>query len=442
MQKISVSNESEFLKTLHSNTACEIVIENSITVTNAVDLPANFSISGKNKNTSFLIFNTNDGIGLTDNNRISNITIMTNPIARAIKLASVSNDFGKHSLENVNTIGMIQFLNKGNTSKGLIEVKNVHVKAADSRNYSEQPLKYGVSVYQGAFTVYNMNNDDKSNIEVNISGLRIGFEGSPVIGSGVFLAGFGDVGGKVTSSYMQINQIYSTGMIAYGQPNKITGGVFISNGAEVKELVNSGDVVTYGVNDMVLDTWGKVEKWIIEANVISYGPSGIGFVNFGTVNYFEAKGIVETFGAGARGFNQYDGTVDKVIFKKIITHGDGAIGIQISKPVGEILINESIITKGSVGKTLVKGVIENLSADALSIKPGGHISNLLVKGNIETWGNNVTSFSLNDGSIDQIDIDGKIIASGDHSFGAYYNESQLPDGANFTIEAPYGNLNS
>lgn len=40
-----------------------------------------------------------------------------------------------------------------------------------------------------------------------------------------------------------------------------------------------GELVTYGVNDMVLDTWGKVEKWVSNFPIVSFGPSGIGFVN-------------------------------------------------------------------------------------------------------------------------------------------------------------------
>lgn len=43
---------------------------------------------------------------------------------------------------------------------------------------------------------------------------------------------------------------------------------------------NRGPVVTYGVNDMVLDNWGNVDRWIVEQKLTSYGPSGIGFVNF------------------------------------------------------------------------------------------------------------------------------------------------------------------
>jgi hypothetical protein len=50
--------------------------------------------------------------------------------------------------------------------------------------------------------------------------------------------------------------------IAPGTPDVITGGVFVVYGAVVDLVRNRGPVVTYGVNDMVLDNWGVVDHWI------------------------------------------------------------------------------------------------------------------------------------------------------------------------------------
>ena len=36
---------------------------------------------------------------------------------------------------------------------------------------------------------------------------------------------------------------------------------------------NRHPVVTYGVNDMVLDNWGVVDSWTAEQKITSYGPS-------------------------------------------------------------------------------------------------------------------------------------------------------------------------
>ena len=111
-------------------------------------------------------------------------------------------------------------------------------------------------------------------------------------------------------------------MLPYGTADIITAAIFIVYGVRAKRVEHFGEIVTYGVNDMVLDTWGTVENWIAHAPVISYGPSGIGFVNFGTVENFVAEREVVTHGLGARGFNQYDGTVRRIRFDSIETFGD------------------------------------------------------------------------------------------------------------------------
>ena len=101
--------------------------------------------------------------------------------------------------------------------------------------------------------------------------------------------------------------VFSDGGIAPGTPDRITGGVFVVHGAYVDLVRTCGLVTTYGPNDMVLDNWGTVDRWIVESKVTSHGPSGIGFVNFGAINQLDVQAPIETFGQGARGFNVYAG---------------------------------------------------------------------------------------------------------------------------------------
>jgi hypothetical protein len=68
-------------------------------------------------------------------------------------------------------------------------------------------------------------------------------------------------------------------------------------------VINHRPLVTYGANDMALDNWGIVERWIAEEKITTVGVSGIGFVNFGTVRDPRMEAPIETFGIGARGFN-------------------------------------------------------------------------------------------------------------------------------------------
>jgi len=144
-------------------------------------------------------------------------------------------------------------------------------------------------------------------------------------------------------------------------------------------------------------------------------------VNFGTVDDFETKDKIETFGLGARGFNQYDGTIKKATFHSIITHGDGSVGMQFSKPVGNIEVKNGVETWGSIGNSLVKGTITSLPADAVSIKPGGEITELKISGGITTHGNNVHSYHVEGGIVHSLSISGDVLAAGKNSTSVAVN---------------------
>lgn len=222
-------------------------------------------------------------------------------------------------------------------------------------------------------------------------------------------------GGRVLSNKITTQAVYSNGKIPYGVANLITAAIFVVYGAEVKELVHEGDIVTYGVNDMVLDTWGSVENWLIKRNVISYGPSGVGFVNFGYVKKFIVEGAVETYGLGARGYNQYDGTVDHIEFQSITTYGDGSVGIQISKKIGKLTVHGDVHTHGGIGNSLVKGLNVTLPAIPLSIKEGGDVEEINIGGNIESNGNDIVSYQVDTGIVRAFNLKGKVLATGKNS---------------------------
>ena len=191
----------------------------------------------------------------------------------------------------------------------------------------------------------------------------------------------------------------------------MSGGVFTVHGARVDVVRNRGPVVTYGVNDMVLDNWGFVDRWVADDKLSSYGPSGIGFVNFGIVNELKVQAPIETFGQGARGFNVYTGTVHLAEFDRIVTHADGAMGIQISQPIGRIIVHRGIETFGGAGDSLVKGVVVRLSAIGLSVKAGGSAREIEVDGGIITHGTGVAPLEL-DGAIQSLRVSGGLETTG------------------------------
>ncbi|MDY3118406.1 MAG: hypothetical protein SOW18_02575 [Peptoniphilus sp.] len=393
--------------------------ERDIEVVNSIGAPKGFKlqkgqrIRGKDE-TILLSFINGDGIGLTGDNEVADLSIQTSPSARGIYLDSTEEDLGTIQLKNVTVTGMVQILMRGNNKRLDLEVDGLDIPFADARNYPERPMKYGVNVYQGAFTVYNFNPVEGSAIHFKGKGIRIGRKNSPVLGSGLFVSGFNDESGPVEVDYLETEEIYSNGMIPKGQPNLITGGLFIVYGAHAKKIVSKGSVETYGNNDMVLDVWGKVEEWIVEGEVTSYGSSGIGFVNFGTVEKFKANKQIATYGLGARGFNQYDGTIGEAYFESIKTTGDGSIGMQFSKPVGKITVGE-VRTTGSTGQTLVKGEIMELAADGISVLKGGEIRSLEILRDIVTEGEGVSAYHVNGGAVKELKLGGEILSKGENA---------------------------
>jgi len=185
----------------------------------------------------------------------------------------------------------------------------------------------------------------------------------------------------------------------------------VVHGAFADSVRNRGPVTTYGVNDMVLDNWGVVDRWVAEDKITSHGPSGIGFVNFGTVNVLQVEAPIETFGQGARGFNVYSGTVNSAEFERIVTHADGAVGIQISQPVGQIRVRRGIETFGGAGNSLVQGVVVRLSAIALSLKPGGSAREISIAGGLITHGEGVSPLELH-GALESLQVTDGFAAAG------------------------------
>jgi len=362
-----------------------------------------------------LSFCNGDGIGLTVGNSISGLSIHTGVNHKAIYTTTAKENLGSFLFENLVITGQFYFVARTGVMSATIKMNHIDIVAADARSNFEQPQKYGVNALQGALTVYNFNNNTRSNIDLSAENISIGRKNAPVVGSGIFIAGASDNGGWITLSKLHTAAVYSNGKIPFGVADIITAGIFIVNGVKCKEIVHDGEIVTYGVNDMVLDTWGAVDSWTCNASIVSHGPSGVGFVNFGIVKKFVANAPIETHGLGARGYNQYDGTVDEINFHSISTYGDGSVAIQISKAIGKLTVNGDVTTHGSVGNSLVKGVNVELPAVALSIKPGGAVQEINIKGNIVTHGDNVITYEVNTGSVKKVSVGGTIVANGKNS---------------------------
>lgn len=274
------------------NGETEITIIRSILCNYSIFLPGGVTLNGKpqeNGELPLLSFQHSDGIGVSANNAVKNLNIDAPVNHKAIFNTTVQEDLGTFKFENLLIKGQVSIITRVGVAKANVVINNVDIHSADTRHYLEQPQKYGVNVLQGALTIYNVNANSDSLVSVTVNNLSIGRKNAPVSGCGVFISGFGDEGGKTLISKLHIKTVYSNGKIPLGVADYITAGVFVLYGAHANEVVTDGEVITYGVNDMVLDVWGSVDNWTSNAPVISYGPSGVGFVKFWVRKKFQGE---------------------------------------------------------------------------------------------------------------------------------------------------------
>ncbi|HEC2170694.1 TPA: hypothetical protein R1903_001195 [Staphylococcus delphini] len=231
---VQVANLSALEEALN-NGEKDIKITQSFLVPYSIHLSKGVSISGSNEKEILISFSRGDGFSLEGDNKITNLAIQTNQDQRAIFINSNFEDLGEIELSSLIITGQVQILTRRPQKKLNLTIHDLDIVSADTRIAAEKPLAYGVSVYQGALTIYNYNQDPESLITTKIEGVKIGREKAPVIGTGIFIGGFGYDGGKVEVEYLRTNAVYSNGMIPFGQPTLITAGVFIISGAHAKK---------------------------------------------------------------------------------------------------------------------------------------------------------------------------------------------------------------
>jgi len=393
--------------------ATEIEIEGTVSGIPSLTMPPGVILRG-----GTLQF-TAKGLRLTSDNEISDLRVVTGEHEPAIFNDTSVNDLGTLSLTNVTTVGQIYLVAEDQVRGGRIVADHVTVESADVRGRFDRPHGFGVDALQGAFTIWNRQSDPAVTITARLTNISAGSDDSPVRGSGVFVGGHGDrnghgEGGVLHVELLSTGTVVTDGGIAPGTPDLISGGVFTISGSLVDEVVNLGPVTTLGQNDMVLDNWGTVTAWTAKAPITSRGPSGIGFVNFGDLGTLVVDAPIETFGLGARGFNVYDGSLESATFESIATYGDGSVGIQVSRSLPTLEVRGHLSTADGTGESLVKGVLVELAAVALSVKHGGVISSAHVGGDISTSGDNVSAIEV-DGDVGTLVVDGTVRASGAQS---------------------------
>ena len=369
------------------------------------------TLTGLDERSALRFVRDGEGLQLSTDNRIEGLKLDADPGKRVVFNDTQVVQLGRLVLRDLTVTGVVQLLARDEVRGGHVEAHDIDISAADASGYAERPNGYGVEVIPGAFTLWNQQADPAVTLTADLTGLVAGRAGAPVRGSGIFISGAGDIGGRLVVSRLETGEVHSDGGIAPGTADRISAGVFVVYGASVDHVHNRDPVTTYGPNDMVLDNWGLVDHWKAESRITSHGPSAIGFVNFGTIGRLQVNSPIETFGQGARGFNVYAGTIRSAEFERVVTHANGAVGIQIGQPVGDIVVRRGIETYGGSDDSLVKGVVVRLSAIALSIKPGGSGRTIKIGGGLITHGPGVSPMELH-GTIDTLTITDGVRASG------------------------------
>jgi len=400
-----VNSVQDLIKATSDPAVQTITVAHNLNSVPEIRLSPGITLRGQRDRTPVLRFAEGNGVCLTSDNMVENLALLVSPGRLAIRNDESVVNLGTLTLRSISIVGRVRLLARGSIRSGHIEVEDLDIVAADARFEKEMPHEYGVYVLQGAFTLWNMQSDPNLLITSNLVGLSAGRMGAPVLGSGIFVSGARETGGRLRVQHLETNAVYSDGRIEPGTADQISGGVFVVHGTSVELVVNHGPVSTDGANDMALDNWGVVDRWIGKDKVTTFGPSGVGFVNFGTIDSLVMEAPIETYGLGARGFNVYTGTIRSGDFDRIVTHGDGAVGVQISQPVGSLIFRRGIETHGGTGKSLVKGVLQDLAAIALSIKPGGSAEAIRVLGGLHSHGKDVQAFEQH-GSIESLYIEG------------------------------------
>jgi hypothetical protein len=75
-------------------------------------------------------------------------------------------------------------------------------------------------------------------LSADLVGISAGRQGAPVRGSGVFVGGAGDTGGRLIVRRLETGPVHSDGGIAAGTPDRISGGVFVLYGAFADSVRN------------------------------------------------------------------------------------------------------------------------------------------------------------------------------------------------------------
>ena len=220
----TVSTVSQLLAAADDASIETIILSDRVSNAPTFRLAPGQSLEGADDAATINFASGAEGIQLSSDNRLRNLRLRVAPEQRAIYNDTRVESLGQMELNAITTTGRVQLLARDQVRGGHVSVNGLDIQAADARGERDRPHGYGVSVLQGAFTLWNMQPEDDVVVTADLAGISIGRDGAPALGSGVFVSGAGDTGGRLVARRLETEAIYSDGKIAPGTPDQITGG--------------------------------------------------------------------------------------------------------------------------------------------------------------------------------------------------------------------------
>ena len=238
-QEKSVATVDELVAATKDAGAHHLVVHGSLADAPSIRLPPGQSLRGDGGEARITFADGVDGLQLSSDNRVHNIGLHASQDRRAIFNDTSVASLGRIELRGVTTTGCVRILARDKVRGGHVDVNGLDIIAADARGEKDRPHGYGVYVINGAFTLWNMQSDDSVVVSADLVGLSAGRDGAPVRGSGIFVSGAGDTGGRLNVRRLETDAVFSDGGIAPGTADQITGGVFTVYGAFVDVVQKS-----------------------------------------------------------------------------------------------------------------------------------------------------------------------------------------------------------
>jgi len=113
MRTTAIQSLADLSRALAQPQPCNLQLQTSVLSPYSIALPRGFSLSGKDKNSCVLSFCNGDGVGLTADNRVENLTVLTTPAARAIYTQTGLPDMGSIVLDDLSVTGQVSIIVRG-----------------------------------------------------------------------------------------------------------------------------------------------------------------------------------------------------------------------------------------------------------------------------------------------------------------------------------------